>query len=99
MVAVGMNKAAEELMILDERTEAELASGRYRDQRKASFGTSASAPAPGGSDGRQHARPAQARPASLARAPRHSRGSAALDRPAGDASRSCITSRDYGPPR
>jgi hypothetical protein len=47
MVAVGMNKAAEELMILDERTEAELASGRYRDQRRGSFGTSASAPAPG----------------------------------------------------
>jgi hypothetical protein len=38
MVAVGMNKAAEELMILDERTEAELASGKYRDQRRGNFG-------------------------------------------------------------
>ncbi len=47
MVAVGMNKAAEELMILDERTQADLASGRYHDQRRGSFGTSASAPAPG----------------------------------------------------
>ena len=47
MVAVAMNKAAEELMILDERTEAELASGRYHDQRRGSFGTSAPAPAPG----------------------------------------------------
>ena len=47
MVAVGMNKAADELMILDERTQAELASGRYRDQRRGSFGTSAPAPAPG----------------------------------------------------
>jgi hypothetical protein len=47
MVAVGMNKAADELMILDERTQAELASGRYRDQRRGSFGTSAAAPAPG----------------------------------------------------
>jgi len=46
MVAIGMNKAAEELMILDERTEADLASGNYRDQRRGSFGTSASAPAP-----------------------------------------------------
>jgi hypothetical protein len=46
MVAVGMNKAADELMILDERTQAELASGRYRDQRRGSFGTSAPAPAP-----------------------------------------------------
>lgn len=45
MVAVGMNKAADELMILDERTQAELASGRYRDQRRGSFGTSAPAPA------------------------------------------------------
>jgi hypothetical protein len=46
MVAVGMNKAADELLILDERTREELASGRYRDQRRGSFGTSASAPAP-----------------------------------------------------
>lgn len=47
MMAVGMNKAAEELMILDERTRADLASGRYHDQRRGSFGTSAPAPAPG----------------------------------------------------
>jgi hypothetical protein len=33
-------------MILDERTQAELASGRYHDQRRGSFGTSAPAPAP-----------------------------------------------------
>ena len=46
MMAIGMNKAAEELMILDERTQADLASGRYHDQRRGSFGTSASAPAP-----------------------------------------------------
>jgi hypothetical protein len=47
MMAIGMNKAAEELMILDERTQADLASGRYHDQRRGSFGTSAPAPAPG----------------------------------------------------
>jgi hypothetical protein len=41
MVAVGMNKAAEELMILDEDTREDLASGKYRDQRRGSFGTSA----------------------------------------------------------
>ena len=40
MVAVGMNKAADELMILDERTREDLAGGRYRDQRRGSFGTS-----------------------------------------------------------
>jgi hypothetical protein len=46
MVAVGMNKAADELMILDDYTAADLASGKYRDQRRGSFGTSAAAPAP-----------------------------------------------------
>jgi hypothetical protein len=45
MVAVGMNKAADEFLILDERTREDLASGKYRDQRRGSFGTSA-APAP-----------------------------------------------------
>jgi hypothetical protein len=44
MVAVGMNKAADELMILDEATQEALASGKYRDQRRGSFGTSPSAP-------------------------------------------------------
>ncbi|MBO0832143.1 MAG: hypothetical protein J2P29_09255, partial [Actinobacteria bacterium] len=38
MVAIGMNKAADELMILDEDTRADLASGKYRDQRRGSFG-------------------------------------------------------------
>ena len=42
MVAVGMNKAADELMILDEGTREDLASGKYRDQRRGSFGTSVS---------------------------------------------------------
>jgi hypothetical protein len=46
MVAVGMNKAAEEFMILDERTREDLASGKYRDQRRGSYGTSAAGPGP-----------------------------------------------------
>lgn len=48
MVAVGVNKAAEQYMILDENTREELASGKYHDQRRGSFGTtvSSSAPAP-----------------------------------------------------
>jgi len=46
MVAVGMNKAAEEFMILDESTREDLASGKYRDQRRGSFGTSAAGPEP-----------------------------------------------------
>jgi len=47
MVAVGVNKAAEQYMLLDEETKEELASGKYHDQRRASFGTSGTAaPAP-----------------------------------------------------
>jgi hypothetical protein len=46
MVAVGVNKAAEQYMILDERTKEELASGKYHDQRRGSFGTSAPSAAP-----------------------------------------------------
>jgi hypothetical protein len=45
MVAIGMNKSAEEFLILDEDTREDLASGRYRDQRRGSFGTSAAQPA------------------------------------------------------
>jgi len=45
IAVVGMNKAAEEFVILDDRTKADLASGRYHDQRRGSFGTSESAPA------------------------------------------------------
>jgi hypothetical protein len=41
MVAVGMNKSADEFLILDERTREELASGKYRDQRRGSFGPAA----------------------------------------------------------
>jgi len=48
MVAVGVNKAAEQYMILDERTKEELASGKYHDQRRGSFGTSVSSEAPAG---------------------------------------------------
>ena len=45
IAVVGMNKAAEEFVILDEQTRADLASGRYHDQRRGSFGTSAAEPA------------------------------------------------------
>jgi len=38
MVAVGVNKAAEQYLILDERTKEELASGKYHDQRRQLFG-------------------------------------------------------------
>jgi hypothetical protein len=70
MVAIGMNKAAEELMILDEDTRADLASGKYRDQRRGSFGPPAppagSEPSAGQAQPvRRHPRP---RPAAQPRA-------------------------------
>ena len=45
MVAVGVNKAAEQYLLLDDQTKADLAGGKYHDQRRGSFGTSAAAPA------------------------------------------------------
>jgi hypothetical protein len=44
MVAVGVNKAAEQYLLLDEDTKTELASGKYHDQRRGSFGTSQASP-------------------------------------------------------
>jgi hypothetical protein len=62
MVAVGVNKAAEQYLLLDEETKQELASGKYHDQRRGSFGTSdATPPAPG---------KAAAAPATATQAPR-----------------------------
>jgi hypothetical protein len=40
MVAIGINKSAEAYLLLDEQTQDELASGKFRDQRRGSFGTS-----------------------------------------------------------
>jgi hypothetical protein len=76
MVAIGMNKAAEEFLILDDRTREELASGKYRDQRRGSFGPAAPAPGPrpepgtaktsGRSARRGQARPRRPSPAPVA---------------------------------
>jgi hypothetical protein len=41
MVAVGVNKSAEQYLILNEDTRDELASGKYHDQRRGSFGPAA----------------------------------------------------------
>src|ERR1700691_2827625 len=46
MVAIGVNKAADQYLILDEQTQDELASGKFRDQRRGSFGTSVSSSGP-----------------------------------------------------
>jgi len=46
VVAIGMNKAADEFLILDDRTREELASGKYRDQRRGTFGPPAAIEGP-----------------------------------------------------
>src|SRR5262249_11993284 len=69
MVAVGMNKAAEEFMILDEGTREDLASGKYRDQRRGSFGTSPAGPGPPPPPPRAAGRPAAPAPPPPRQAP------------------------------
>jgi 2-polyprenyl-6-methoxyphenol hydroxylase-like FAD-dependent oxidoreductase len=61
MVAVGVNKSAEQYLLLDDDTKAELAQGKYHDQRRGTFGQPG--PAPGQP---RPAVPAQASPASAA---------------------------------
>ncbi len=63
MVAVGMNKAADEYLILDERTEEDMASGKYRDQRRGLFGPAAPRAAGPAQPGMQLPAPASGRPA------------------------------------
>jgi DNA-binding CsgD family transcriptional regulator len=56
MVAVGVNKSAEQYLLLDEQTKDELASGKFADQRRGSFGTSVPT-SPGGTAAPRPARP------------------------------------------
>ena len=46
MVAVGVNKSAEQYLLLDEDTKTELAQGKYHDQRRGTFGQPEQAPGP-----------------------------------------------------
>jgi hypothetical protein len=46
MVAVGVNKSAEQYLLLDDETKADLADGKYHDQRRGTFGRAAPAPGP-----------------------------------------------------
>ena len=48
MVAIGVNKSAEQFLLLDEQTQNELASGKFADQRRGSFGTSVPTSSPPG---------------------------------------------------
>jgi hypothetical protein len=80
MVAVGVNKSAEQYLLLDDETRDELARGKYHDQRRGSFGTSvaspaaspaqAASPAPTPTQPARRAQPPQPRPAQPRPAPR-----------------------------
>ncbi len=59
MVAIGMNKAADEYLILDEQTRDDLASGKYRDQRRGTFGPAG----PAAADSTPRPRPRKPAPA------------------------------------
>jgi hypothetical protein len=73
MVAVGVNKSAEQYMLLDEDTKTELAEGKYHDQRRGSFGVPTSAPAASSAEPATPAQPARtetpAEPANAGPAP------------------------------
>src|SRR5579859_5628004 len=67
LVAVGVNKAAEQYLLLDQQTKDDLATGKYADQRRGSFGTSLPSAAPASNP--QASRPATpAQPAQAHRA-------------------------------
>ena len=69
MVAVGVNKSAEQYLLLDEDTKTDLARGKYHDQRRGTFGQPEPAPARRGPPARRspprtaQPRTAQPRPA------------------------------------
>ena len=63
MVAIGVNKSAEQYLLLDDQTKDELASGKFADQRRGSFGTSVPSASPA-SASPASASPAAASPAS-----------------------------------
>ena len=70
MVAVGVNKAAEQYMLLNERTKDDLASGKYHDQRRGTYGTTApSGDAVAPADGRAAPAAKRRSPAKPRRAP------------------------------
>ena len=70
MVAVGINKAADQYLLLDEQTRDELASGKFHDQRRGLFGTSVPSASPAGQASVAVARPDGAQPAPRRPAPR-----------------------------
>ena len=86
MVAVGVNKSAEQYLLLDEDTKADLARGKYHDQRRGTFGQPEPAPGPPRDRAarRRPPRPAPPRPAAAQASPAEAsrRASAAQGAPA-----------------
>jgi len=80
MVAIGMNKAADEFMILDDDTRANLASGKYRDQRRGSFGPPAPPTGPPSPAARAQPAARRARPRAQAQAPARPRWTPSQER-------------------
>ena len=66
MVAVGVNKSAEQYLLLDEDTKTELAQGKYHDQRRGTFGQPGAAPGQPRAARPVAPAPAKASPASTA---------------------------------
>jgi hypothetical protein len=60
LVAVGVNKSAEQYLLLDEETRDDLARGKFHDQRRGAFGTSV--PSTGPSPASTQATPAGTAP-------------------------------------
>ena len=58
LVAIGVNKSAEQYLLLDQQTRDELASGKFADQRRGSFGTSLPSAPPAAPGGAAAVRPA-----------------------------------------
>jgi DNA-binding CsgD family transcriptional regulator len=93
MVAIGVNKSAEQYMLLDDQTRDELASGKFADQRRGSFGTSVPSSSQPSSGQPTTAQPTTAQPpsgaadatavtANRAQTPRPARRRPAAPRPA-----------------
>jgi hypothetical protein len=81
MVAVGVNKSAEQYLLLDDETKADLADGKYHDQRRGTFGRAAPTPADPSSTAAPSTPPAPAARPAAGASPRPSRPAPA--RPAG----------------
>ena len=70
LVAIGVNKSAEQYLLLDQQTRDELASGKFADQRRGSFGTSLPSAPPAADGGAAAVRPADRAQSAPRRPPR-----------------------------